>query len=136
MNECGASVVQVQTVGAKKQRCTVMLAIAADGHKLIPYAIFKRKTLPKEKLPSGIVVRVQQNSWMTKDLFIDWLKTVWFWQPGALLRPHSMLVLDSFRGHLTDSIKEKSRREKCNMVVIPGGMTGMLQPLDVSINDL
>ena len=45
-----------------------------------------------------------------------------------------MLVLDSFRGHLTDSVKGKCRKEKCDMVVIPGGMMGMLQPLDVSIN--
>ena len=64
--------------GAEKQRCTVMLAITADGHKLIPYTIFKCKTLPKEKLPSGIDVRVQQNGWMTEDPFMDWLKTVLF----------------------------------------------------------
>ena len=87
VNECGASMVQVQTAGAEKQRCTVMLAITADGHKLLPYAIFKHATLPKEKLPTGIVVRVQQNSWMTEDLIMDWLKTVWFWRPGALLFP-------------------------------------------------
>ncbi|PSN47047.1 hypothetical protein C0J52_09369 [Blattella germanica] len=45
-----------------------------------------------------------------------------------------MLVLDSFRGHLTENVKLKLRQENCDMVVIPGGMTGMLQPLDVSIN--
>ena len=33
-----------------------------------------------------------------------------------------------------DSVKEKCRKEKCDMVVIAGGMTGMLQPLYVSIN--
>ncbi|PSN51250.1 Pogo transposable element with KRAB domain protein [Blattella germanica] len=65
---------------------------------------------------------------MTEDLFMDWLK--------------SMLVLDSFRGHLTENVKLKLRQENCDMVVIPGcdmvvipgGMTGMLQPLDVSFN--
>ena len=134
MNECGASTVQVQTAGVEKQSCTVMLAVTDDGHKLIMYTIFKRKILPKEKLPSGIVVRVQQNGWMTEDLFMEWLKTVWFRRPGALLRPRSMLIIDSFRVHLTDSVKEKCQKEKCDMVVIPGGMMGMLQPLDVSIN--
>ena len=50
--------------------------------------------------------------------------------------PTFELILDSFRGHLTDSVKEKCQKEKCDMVVIPGGMTGMLQPLNVLINDL
>ena len=36
VNVCGVSTVQVRTVGAEKQRCTVILAITADGHKLIP----------------------------------------------------------------------------------------------------
>ena len=60
MNECGASMVQVQTAGEEKPKmhCDV---ITADGHKLIPYAIFKCKILPKKKLPSDIVVRMQQN---------------------------------------------------------------------------
>ena len=63
VNECGASMFQVRTAGVEKQRCT------ADGHKLIPYVIFKRKTLSKEKLPSGIVVRVQQNGRKTERTF-------------------------------------------------------------------
>jgi hypothetical protein len=33
-----------------------MLAVTADGSKLTPYVIFKRKTLPKEKFPAGIHV--------------------------------------------------------------------------------
>ncbi|KAH8028388.1 hypothetical protein HPB51_016501 [Rhipicephalus microplus] len=49
----------VRTTGAERQRCTVMLCIMADGRKLPPYVVFKRKTLPKEKFPQGIVVRAQ-----------------------------------------------------------------------------
>lgn len=130
----GEKTVQVRTAGAEKQRCTVMLGITADGNKLPPYVIFKRKTLPKEKLPPGVFVRVQEKGWMTEDLYMDWLKTVWFRRPGALLRRRSLLVIDSFRGHLTENVKNKMKQEKSDMVVIPGGMTGILQPLDVSIN--
>jgi hypothetical protein len=36
-----------------------MLAITADGRKLPPYGIFKRKTIPKAKLPNGVHMRVQ-----------------------------------------------------------------------------
>ncbi|PNF18070.1 hypothetical protein B7P43_G07656 [Cryptotermes secundus] len=134
VNKAGEKTVHVRTAGAEKQRCTVMLGITADGNKLPPFVIFKRKTLPKEKLPPGILVRVQEKGWMTEELYLDWLKSVWFRRPGALLRQRSMLVVDSFRSHLTENVKVKMRQEKSDMVVIPGGMTGMLQPLDVSIN--
>ena len=54
--------------------------------------------------------------------------------PGALLNLPSMLCLDAFRGHLTDEIKNKIHRLKSELVVIPAGMTSVLQPLDVSVN--
>jgi hypothetical protein len=41
----GKRSVQVRTTGADKQHCTVMLAITADGHKLSPFVIFRRKKL-------------------------------------------------------------------------------------------
>lgn len=41
--------VHVRTTGVEKQRCTVMLAVTADGQKLPPYVSFKQKTLPKGK---------------------------------------------------------------------------------------
>jgi len=45
-----------------------------------------------------------------------------------------MLVLDAFKGHLTYSVKNQLRKMKTEVVVIPGGMTSVLQPMDVSIN--
>jgi len=65
----GVRSVAVKTARAEKQRCTVMLAITADGGKLPPYVIFK--TLPKEKFPPGMHVRVQENGWMDQDLVND-----------------------------------------------------------------
>ena len=45
-----------------------------------------------------------------------------------------MLCLDAFRGHLTDEIKNKIHRLKSELVIIPAGMTSVLQPLDVSVS--
>jgi hypothetical protein len=45
-----------------------------------------------------------------------------------------MLVLDAFKGHVTDSVKDQLCKMKTELVVIPGGMTSVLQPMDVSIN--
>ena len=46
----------------------------------------------------------------------------------------SMLVYDSFRGHLEKLIKEKFRESGIHLAVIPGGLTSVCQPLDVLIN--
>lgn len=45
-----------------------------------------------------------------------------------------MLVLDAFRGHLTDAVKRALGDGKTDLVVIPGGMTSTLQLLDVVLN--
>lgn len=43
-----------------------MLACTADGGKLPPYVIFKRKTMPKEKFPDGVVVKYTKKDGWTK----------------------------------------------------------------------
>ena len=65
---------------------------------------------------------------------LEWLKIVWGCRPRAFLNQPSMLVLDALKGHLTDSAKNQLRKMNTELVVIPGGMTSVLQPMDVSIN--
>ncbi|KAK8758329.1 hypothetical protein V5799_004041 [Amblyomma americanum] len=129
----GKKSVFVQTTGAERQRCTVMLCVTADGRKLPHYVILKRKTIPKGVFPKGIVVRAQEKGWMDDELVLDWVKSVWEKRPGAMPARRSLLVLDSFRGHLTGRVKERLRGIRTDMAVIPGGLNGMLQPLDVSV---
>ena len=65
---------------------------------------------------------------------LEWLKIVWGSRPRAFLNQPSMLVIDAFKGHLTDSVKNQLRKMKTELVVIPGGMTSVMQPMDVSVN--
>ena len=48
----------------------------------------------------------------------------------------AILVYDSFKGHLEESVKIKFRESGYNLAVIPGGLTSICQPLDVAINKL
>lgn len=130
----GSKSVPIRSCGYEKSRVTVMLCITADGRKLPPYVILKRKTIPKEDFPKNVIVRAQENGWMTEDLTIDWLKTVWMRRPGALFKQPSMLVLDAFKGHTTEKVKAAIKEMGSDFVCIPGGMTSQLQPLDVSVN--
>ena len=44
------------------------------------------------------------------------------------------LVWDSFSAHLTDTVKQQLRENKTATAVIPGGLTSLVQPLDVCLN--
>jgi len=54
----GMKEVLLETTGCEKLRLTIMLAATADGRKLPPLLILKRKTLTKsEVFPKDIIVR-------------------------------------------------------------------------------
>ena len=63
-----------------------------------------------------------------------WVELVWVCRPGGLLRKRSLLVWDSFNAPLTDEIKALLSQHNTNLVVIPGGLTSTIQPLDVCLN--
>ena len=60
----GAKTIMIKTSGKEKTRYTVVLACCADGTKLLPSLIFKRKTLPKDVIPHGIYIHVHSKGWM------------------------------------------------------------------------
>lgn len=71
---------------------------------------------------------------MSGALVESWVKTVWQHSVGALLFEESLLVLNSYSGHLTDAIKSVLAESGGDIAVIPGGMTSQLQLFDVAIN--
>ena len=126
----------MKTTRCEKLCLTVMLAANADGRKLPPLLILKRKILPKlEAFSEDVIVRDQEKGWMTEELMLKWLKIVWSLMPEAFLNQPSMLVVDAFKGHVTDSVQDQLCKMKAELV-IPGGMTSVFQPMDVSINKL
>jgi hypothetical protein len=77
VNEKGLKIVLIRGTGNEKVRITIMLGVLADGHKLLPYVTLQRKTMPKEKMPMGLVFRCHEKGWMTNELMMDWVKVVW-----------------------------------------------------------
>jgi hypothetical protein len=70
------------------------------------YVILSSKMIPEnEMFPEDIILRAQRNGWMTADLMESRVKDVWERRPGALHNPFSMLVLDTFREHLSEEVK-------------------------------
>ena len=59
-----AKTIMIKTSGSENTRYTVVLAYCADGTKLPPLLIFKRKMLPKDVIPHGIHIHVHSKGWM------------------------------------------------------------------------
>ena len=83
------------------------------------------------KIPSGAVCSTQINAWMDEDRMLEWIKQVW--SPYVQGKP-ALLCLDTFSGHLTDEVKKAFQKCRTKLLLIPGGCTSILQPLDISIN--
>lgn len=80
----------------------------ADGRKMNPFLISERKTLPANvKFPENVIVQMHPKRWMETDLLIDWIDAVRRKGGGADLRVLSMLVLDLFRCHISQRVKDK-----------------------------
>ncbi|CAI7887372.1 unnamed protein product [Closterium sp. NIES-54] len=122
----GARTVHVRSAGYQKERVTVMLAVTAGGLKLPPYVVFKWKTVPKVAIPAGVVVRAQEKGWMDESLVQDWITQVLvpFMKPlreTTGRRREALVVLDSYRGHLTEAVGQTMRMFRLSRAVIPGG---------------
>lgn len=133
VHQKGEKTILIKT-GQEKSSFTVVLAYTADGNKLKPMIIFKRKTMPKLKFPAGCFVHVREKGWMDEEGVKLWLDNVWSRRPGGLLQKRSLLVWDIFRAHLTPTTKERLARIKTDAAVIPAGLTSLVQPLDVCLN--
>ena len=107
---------------------------ADSSTKLKLAVVFKRKTMPSEKLPKDIIVFVQEKGWIDEGVLFRWLREVWFNRPGTLLNGKSMLVWDMFYAHLLDSVKSELKRNRMYQCVIPGRCTSVFQPPGVCLN--
>lgn len=88
--------------------------------------IFKCKNMLKENFPP--------KGWIDEDGVILWLNKVWNKVQGSLNLKPALLVWDQFRSHLTENVKRRLEEQKIIPAVIRGGLTSMLQPLELCLN--
>ena len=126
----GTKSIIVRTTGSEKRHLTATLSVLSNGDVLPAVVIFKGKR-PLDIAEERVFVRVQEKAWMDEDLMLEWTDLVW--EP-ATERQRALLVLDSFSAHLTPAVKRKFKEINTVPVVIPGGCTSQVQPLDVCLN--
>ena len=64
----------VKTTGNDKTRFTVILTCMADGTKLKPMIIFKRKLMAKIKFPLEVCVHVHEKGWVDEEGVKLWIR--------------------------------------------------------------
>uniref|UniRef100_K7FHE8 HTH CENPB-type domain-containing protein n=1 Tax=Pelodiscus sinensis TaxID=13735 RepID=K7FHE8_PELSI len=132
--ETGMKRVCVATTGHEWTCFTVVLACTTNGEKLTPTVIFKRVTMPREKMLAGVCVVCNRKGWMNTDVIKTWSDSCFRAQKGGFFNPKSLLVLDSLAAHKESSVQKLLNSVGAYIVIIPGGLTSKLQPLDVAVN--
>ena len=142
----GKKTVHVVTQNQEKMRVSLLLSVLADGTKLPPYIIFKGNNsspiLTKElsNLPhiknKEIFFAFNINAWTTGQIVIDWLNKVWLeYLKNFDSMFESLLIIDKATTHENEEFKRACFNNDVTISYIPIGLTSILQPLDVSINN-
>lgn len=124
--------------GWDKRQGTIQLTVFADGIPRVKPLLFFRGqgvgatvvTEMKEYDPR-VVVKFNPTAYANSVNMIQWLDE----QVVPILdNQPTLMVLDLFGGHKTDDVLDTFLAHDITVSTIPGGCTGLVQPLDVSIN--
>ena len=74
-------------------------------------------------------VSASANGWTTLEELHRWLRGVW--KESSVRR---LLVLDNYRPHLGEDTASLAESMGTDLCYVPGGCTGIVQPMDVSVN--
>jgi hypothetical protein len=139
LNVSGARTVHVRTCTASTMRVTVSLTVTASGDMLAPLFVFKGKSGGRTERefrnygPGGIY-SVQEKAWMDQSIMMNRIENVL--KPYVLTAPSGIqpiLFLDSYRCHMMSSVVGAIENLGVQVEHIPGGCTGLCQPIGVAI---
>lgn len=145
IHKCGAKTICIRTQRQEKCRISILLSIAGDGNKLMPYAIFKGAAngkiiniLNKSKYVTEkrCICQANKNAWSCNSIIIDWINKVYipYFTVKNVELNNTLLIWDQAPMHYSYDIQKYLSLKKINFIFILAGLTGILQPLDVCIN--
>jgi hypothetical protein len=133
----GVKEVSILTTTNSKRRVTLVLTVTSTGHMLAPMLIFKRRTpLPPEltkKFDGLALLACNAKGWMNTECMKLWIEKIlanFKRDPAAKY----FLIFDKFAAHICSETMAVLKINGFDTFVIPGGCTGIMQPLDVCFN--
>jgi hypothetical protein len=139
-NQAGDSTIWVQQSqsGWDKRQATVQLTVFADGiSRVQPLIFFRGKgigvaVLAEMKLyDPRVIVKFNPKAYANGENLLQWLDEQ---VVPVLDNQPTLMVVDLFGAHKTDDVLDTMQANDITVSIIPGGCTGLIQPLDVSIN--
>ena len=123
------------TKNEKGQTTTVLACFNACGNYCPPTVIFKGKRLNANWVvgsPPNTVVRMSENGWITKEIFLDWAVSFVSFLPKTNNMPH-VLLLDGHSSHIYNlAYLDLMKANNVYPFIFPSHTTHWLQPADKS----
>jgi hypothetical protein len=127
----GEPTVQVKILGNVKSAMTAICTVTAAGGKLPPLYIVKGRTpaVCEKFAPHVPATRItfSDSGWMTEGLMIRYLR----WLRIAMGEGPFALIVDTYPAHISPPVRWQMARSEIELIPVPRGMTGRLQPLDL-----
>ena len=137
----GRRTVHVRKSTNDTKRATFAMTVTASGKVLTPLVVFKGKPGGRidqrefSTYPNEMMYACQDNAWMDEKVMLMWVEKIL--KPYVMTAPDGIvpiLFLDSYRCHMMASVVEAVQELGVEVEHIPGGCTGLCQPVDVGVN--
>ena len=124
--------------GWDKRQGTIQLTAFADGEPYVKLLIFFRGMGIGGEVPTEmgsydprVVVKFNPKAYANSENMVEWLEEQ---VVPVLENQPTLLAVDHFAAHMTDMVLDTMQANDITVSMIPGGCTGLVQLLDVSIN--
>jgi hypothetical protein len=136
--------IKEQRSGWDRRQATLQVCVYADGiQRCRPLLIFhgdplgdSRRRAEEKLYDKGVVVAFNKTAWADGVNLRDWVKKQYAVASPYFAREKEprLLCLDAFAPQMTPSLRKEFKKLNCTTSYIPGGCTGFVQVLDVSLN--
>ncbi|XP_072226622.1 pogo transposable element with ZNF domain [Leuresthes tenuis] len=113
----------------------VILSALSDGSFLPPLLFFTgTSSLVPDGFPDNVLLEARQEGFTDEERLQIWIDKVWCMTSKN--DHNSLLVMDVYRGHLSDKFRESLSSVKTDVAFIPSGCSCRLQPLDICVTQV
>ena len=129
----GVKEVRVCSSGIEKRRLTVALCCTGSGKMLPSLAVFKGKEKTEVQTPERHQYCCSKKGVDGRGSYVAMVQS----NNSSIYsrrKSSSTVCVDSFSGHEIEEFMEAAKENNVDVVIIPGGCTSKVQPLDVCLN--
>ena len=118
-----------------REQITTLVTISSGGDLFTPLFIYRGKTFPleqAEQLPPNVMISAAPKGFITGDLFAQWIAHI-VEEAKVTIQNPAILIVDAHQSRMNLDALETAKKSGLHIVVLPGGSTSFLQPLDKAI---